>query len=170
MATKRRILFLYLTLACFLGIIAIFIVDGYMGIYDTVYITTGEQEQKIDTDVWQRGDRFWSAGVNRGEKAFFVYEVDNRLFSSYTADVEVSVWRSQEKILDLISLPLSVAAFDKGQLQWVVDTAELLPGNIPPEQSYKYTVIIKRGQIERSIILHINPLPYPLKTVPVPPR
>ena len=170
MATKRRNLFLYLTLACFFGLITIFIVDGYMGIYDTIYVTAGEREQKIESDVWLRGDRFWSAGVNRGEKAFFRYEVDNRQFSSYTADIEVSVWRSQQKVRNLISQPILIDAFDKGQLEWEVDTAELLPGDIPPEQSYEYTVNIKRGEIERNIILRINPIPYLPKTAPVPPR
>ncbi len=166
----RRYLFLYLTVACFFGLIAIFIVDGYIGIYDTLYITAGEREQKIEADFWQRQDKFWSTGVNRGEKVFFRYEVDNRQFSSYTADIEASVWRSQEKIRDLISQPVSIAAFDKGQLEWEIDTAELLPGDIPPEQSYEFTVIIKRGEIERNIIVYINPTPYPIKPAPIPPR
>ena len=170
MAAKRKYLYLYLTLVCFFGLIAIFIVDGYMGIYDTIYVTAGELEQEIEADTWLREDKFWSTGVNRGEKAFFSYEVDNRQLSSYTADVEVSVWRSQEKVRDLISQQLVIAAFDKGQLEWVIDTAELLPGDIPPEQSYEYTVIIKRGDIERKIIMHINPTAYPIKTVPLPPR
>lgn len=170
MSTKRRNLFLYLTLACFLGLIAIFIVDGYMGIYDTIYVTAGEREQKIESDVWLRGDKFLSAGVDRGEKAFFRYEVDNRRFSSYTADIEVSVWRSQQKVRDLISQPILIGAFDKEQLEWEIDTAELIPGDIPPDKSYEYTVNIKRGEIERNIILRINPIPYKLETVPVPPR
>ena len=167
MSTKRKNLFLYLTLACFFGLIAIFIVDGYMGIYDTVYITAGEREQKMEFDAWQRQDKFWSTGVNREEKVFFRYEVDNRQFSSYTADIEASVWRSQEKVRDLISQPISIAAFDKGQLEWVIDTTELLPGGIPPEQSYQYSVIIKRGEVERRIIVYVNPLPYPPKPAPV---
>lgn len=170
MATRQRNLFLYLALACFFVLIAIFIVDGYMGIYDTIYITAGEQEQKIEPDFWLRQDRFWSTGVNLGEKAFFRYEVDNRQFSSYSADIEVSVWRSQEKVRDLASQQISIAAFDKGQLEWVVNTAELLPGGIPPEQRYEYTVIIKRGEIERKIIVYINTYAYPPKPVPVPPR
>jgi len=170
MATKRRNLFLYLTLVCFFGLIAIFIVDGYMGVYDTVYVTAGEREQKIESDTWLRGDKFWSSGVNRGEKAFFRYEVDNRQFSSYTADIEVSVWRSQEKVRDLISQTMVINAFDKGQLEWVIDTTELIPSDAPPEQSYEYTVMIKRGEIERNVILYINPVPYPLKPAPVPPR
>jgi hypothetical protein len=94
MATKRRNLFLYLTLACFIGLIAIFIVDGYMGIYDTIYVTTGEREQKIEPDFWLRQEWAWSTGVNWDEKVFFGYEVDNRQFSAYSADIEASVWHS----------------------------------------------------------------------------
>ena len=170
MATKRRNLYLYLTLACFFGLIAIFIVDGYMGVYDTVYVTAGEREQKIESDVWLREDKFWSSGVNREEKAFFRYEVDNRRFSGYTADIEASLWRSQEKVQDLISQPLAIDAFDKGQLEWVIDSTELIPSDAPPEQSYEYTVIIKRGEIERNVIIYINPVPYAIKPVPAPPR
>ena len=156
MATKRKNLFLYLTLACFLGLIAIFIVDGYLGIYDTIYIIAGEQEEKVEPDFWLQQDGSWSIGVNQDEKAFFNYEVDNRQFSNYSADIEVSVWRSQEKVCDLLSQQLTVGAFDKGQLEWVVDTTELLPSDTPPEQGYQYTVIIKRGEVERKVIMYIN--------------
>ena len=166
----RRNLFLYLTLACFFGLIAIFIVDGYMGIYDSLEITAGEQPQTIEADEWLRQEKFGARGVevNRDEKAFFRYEVDNRQFSSYAADVEVSVWHGQEKVRDLISQPITIAAFDKEQVEWVLDTAEFVPADIPPEQGYEFTVVIKRGEIERKIILYINPLPYPVKPVPVP--
>ncbi|MFC1903761.1 hypothetical protein ACFLXJ_03090 [Chloroflexota bacterium] len=171
MATKRRNLFLYLTLVCFLSLIAIFIVDGYMGIYDTIYITSGEREQEIDPDVWLRNDRFWSTGVEREEKAFFRYEVDNRQFSSYTSEVEVSVWRMQDKVMDVVSQPVSIDAFNKGQVAWAINTTEILPEDIPPEQSYEFTILIQRGEIERRIIVHINPVPYvPKIEIPVPAR
>jgi len=180
MATRRRNLFLYLALACFFGLIAIFVVDGYLGVYDTVYITTGEQEYKVEVDVWQRqyptyggdiyeepypeeGKGVYYMPAYRGEKIFFCYEVDNRLFSTYKADIEVSVWHSQQKVRDLISEPISIAAFDEGQLEWVIDNTELLPKDILPEQSYSYTVIIKRGEIERRIVVSINPVGYPRK-------
>ncbi len=168
----RRNLFLYLTLACFFGLIAIFVVDGYIGIYDTIYITAGEREEKIEPDFWLRQEKFGArrVGVNREQKVFFSYEVDNRRFSSYKADIEVSVWHSQQKVRDLISQPISIAPFDKVQLEWAMDSTELLPGDIPPEQSYEFTVVIKRGQIERNIIVSINPSAYPSKVVPVPPR
>ena len=169
MTTKRRNLFLGLTLVCFFGLIAIFVVDGYMGIYDTTYITTGEREQKIEADTWLKSDSFWSAGINWGEKAFFRYEVVNRQFSSYSADIQVSVWRMQEKVLDVLLESITVDLFDKGKLEWVIDSTELLPENTSPEQSYEFTVIIKRGESERRIIMHINRA-YPAKLVPPAPR
>ena len=174
MATRRRNLFLYLTLACFFGLIAIFIVDGYMGIYDTIYMTAGEREEKLEPDEWLRQEKFGArgVGVNWGEKVFFRYEVDNRQFSTYSTEVSVSVWRSQEKVRDLISQPILIAAFDKGQLEWTMDTTELLPSDVSPERGYEFTVIIKRGQVERNIIVYINPRTYPsgAKVVPAPPR
>ena len=171
MATKRKYLFLYLTLACFLSLIAIFTFDGYMGTYDTLYITAGEQEQKIEADYWLRQDRFWSTSVDWGETAFFRYEVDNRQFSGYTDNIDASVWRNQEKVRDLISQPISLAAFDKGQLEWVLDTSELLPEDAPPEQRFQYTILIKRGEIERRIILYTNPVSYvPKPPIPIPTR
>ncbi len=168
----RKNLFLYLTLVCFFGLIAIFIVDGYLGVYDTIYITAGEREEKVEPDFWLRQDRSWSIGINWDEKIFFDYEVDNRQFSSYTADIEVAVWHSQEKVYDLVSQHMQIGAFDKEQLEWVVDTAEFLPSDIPPEQNYEFTVIIKRGQVERNIIVYVNQRTYPseAKVVPAPSR
>ena len=168
MAVKHKNIFLYLTIVCFVGIILVFIVDGYMGVYDSLSITSGEYPQKIEADQWSRQDRYGyapSANVERGGKVLFKYEVNNRQFSDYTADIEVSVWRSQEKVRDLISQELTVNSFAEGQLEWVMDTAELVPADLPPEQSYEFTVVIMRGDIERRIIVYINPSPYPVKAV-----
>ena len=167
MATKRRNLFLYLTLACFVALIAMFIVDGYMGIYDTLYITAGEREEKVEPDFWMRPDRVWTTGVSWGGEAFFRYEVDNRRFATYSVDTEVSIWQNQEKLRDLVSQQLQIAAFDRGQLEWVLDTTELEPEGISSEQRYEYTILIKRGEIERKIIVYINSLAYPPKPVPI---
>jgi len=160
MAAKRRNIFLYLTIACFIGIIAIFIFDGYMGIYDAFTIKTGEIARMVDVTRW-REDRYFKTGANWDEKVFFSYEVDNRQFSSYSADVEVSVWRSQEKVLDLLSQPLLISAFDEEKIDWVLDTTELKPEEVTPEQRYEYTVLIKRGEVERRIIVRIESSLYP---------
>jgi len=155
----RKYLFLYLTLACFFGLIAIFVVDGYFGVYDTLYLPMGEREQKIETDQWLQWSKWERAEVIWGEKAFFSYEVENRQFSIYSANIAVSVWHSKEKMRDLISQEISIPAFDKGQLEWVIDTRELFPSGIPPEQGYEFTIIIERGGIERNIIVYMHPLP-----------
>ncbi len=168
MAAKRRNLYLYLTLACFLGIILIFVFDGYMGVYDTLTVKSGEDEQKIEGANWERD--FWSTAVNWGEKAFFYYEVDNRRFSAYTADIEVSVWHSLEKVSDILVQSVSIDSFDKKQVEWVVDAAELVPADAVQSQGYEFTLYIKRGEIERRFVIHVRSNDYPVKTVPVPPR
>ena len=171
MAVKHKNLFLYLTLACFLCLILIFIFDGYMGVYDTIVINTGEYEEEIEADEWIQRYRDFSTAVEWDGKAFFRYEVDNRWFSSYSADIEVSVWRDQEKVTALLAQPMSVASFDKEEVEWILDAAELVPADIPPEQGYDFTIVINRGEIERRFITHIRPEPYPSKVViPKPPR
>jgi len=156
MATKRKNLYLYLTLACFVGLIAIFVVDGYLGVYDALYLPMGEREEKVEADQWQQWSQWQMAEVGWGEKAFFRYEVDNRQFSTYTADIEASVWHSQEKVQDLVSQEISIPAFDKGQLEWSIDTTELLPEGVSLEgRPVEYTVIIKRGEIERKVIFTV---------------
>ena len=169
MATKRRNLYLYLTLLCFVGLIAIFIVDGYLGVYDTLYVPMGEREQKVEADQWQQWSQYGMAQIGWGDKAHFRYEVDNRQFSTYKADTTVSVWHSQQKVRDILSQTMSIAAFDKGQLEWTIDTAELLPGGATPAKGYQYeyTIIIKRGDIERKVIFDVL-LPSPLPSPPLP--
>ena len=68
MATERRFRYLYLALACFVGLVTTYFVDGYMGIYDTLHITTGEREQKIELYHWLKGDGAWTGGTEWGEK------------------------------------------------------------------------------------------------------
>ena len=164
----RRHLFLFPTLACFFGLIAIFFVDGYMGIHDTLYVTVEEHEQQIEFSGQRQN--LETVHVNWGEKVKFRHKVDNSQFSSYTTDVEVSVSHNEKKVHDLTTKPLSVDGFESGQLEWVIDSKELLPESIPPEQGRAYTVLFKRGDIEREIIIYINPPTYPAKPVPALPR
>ena len=173
MAVKHKTLYLYLTLACFLGIILIFVFDGYIGVYDSLIVKAGEYPERIEADEWTEPYRDFSPTVEWGEKAFFSYEVDNRRFSAYEVDFEVSVWHGEEKVYDIIAQPISVAAFDSTELKWVMDMAELVPDSVGPDQSYEFTVVIKRGEIERSLIVRVSPERYAPKQVmeiPEPPR
>jgi hypothetical protein len=173
MAAKQKTLYLCLTIACFVGLIAIFIVDGYMGVYDTVHVTAGEREQRVEADFWLRSAKWdngaWNTQANRGDKVFFRYEVDNRRFAAYSADIEAAVWSGPIKQRDLISRQISIDAFDKVELEWVVDTSGLRPSGLPPERSYQFSVIITRGEIERRIIVNVNPIGAPPRPVPLPP-
>jgi len=173
MAVKHKNLYLYLALACFLGIILIFIFDGYMGVYDNLTMTSGEFPQTIESDRWPEDEKYpyySSVGVHPGGSVTFTYEVENRAFSHYSADVEVTVSYEQEQIAVLLSQPLTVSSFDKGQLEWELDTEEILPEDISYEQSYQYIVLIKRGEIERRVIVQIILPPYPTKIPPPLPR
>ena len=172
----RRNLFLYLAIACFAGLIAIFIVDGYMGIYDTVYVTAGEREQRIGPDYWQRQLRGYNypyhMGAEWGEPVHFRYQIDNRRFSTYSTTVDVSVWKSNERIVDLFGENISVSAFDKGTMDWTLSAQELEKTGLGVGE---YTVKIKRAEVElgRGIVLgfHYTAEPvYPKAVPPLPPR
>ena len=165
---KSKNLYLYLALACFAGIIAIFIVDGYLGIYDTVYITSLERDQKVEPSYWEEswvGERGYSIGVGWGEPVNFRYEIENSRFSAYAANLEVSVWKSGEEIIELLDKDISVAAFDTVTVDWVLPAKELEDAGFGISE---YTVKIKHGEMERKIILgyHYSSGPVPPKVVP----
>ena len=173
MAAKRNSIYLYLALACFLGIILIFVFDGYIGVYDSLSMTSGEFTQRIEPDQWPEDEKYRSyssVNVQQGGRVAFTYEVDNRWFSTYTADVEVTVSHEQEQVAVLLSQPLAVASFNKEQLEWVLDAAELMPAHAPSEQGYEFTLYIKRGEIERRVVVHVRSSDYPIKVMPAPSR
>jgi len=149
MATKKRNLFLYLAIACFVGIIAIFVFDGYVGIYDTVYVTAGEYEQEIGPDFWQgQPSRYpypYNIGARWGDPVHFRYEIDNRRFSTYATTVEASVWQSNEKVIDLLSQDVSLSNFDKATMSWTLTAEELEKAGL---EIGEYTVKIRRGEEE----------------------
>ena len=147
----RRHLFLYLALACFAGLIAIFIVDGYLGIYDTVYVTAEEYEQEIEPDFWLRWDRVWSTGGSWGEPVHFRYEIDNRRFSSYATPIQASVWKANEEVMVLLAEDIVIKPFDEVTVEWTLDSEELESRGFSVGQ---YTVKIERDGTELTIIVN----------------
>ncbi|MBI2852219.1 MAG: hypothetical protein HYX84_03840 [Chloroflexi bacterium] len=169
----RRNLYLYLALACFAGLLAIFVFDGYMGLYDTVHMVTGEQRITVGPDFWiQQGQPFGPRGpvpfegsgadyfisADRGAGISFTYEIDNRRFSAFREEVDVSVWRSQQKLRDMISQPVAVPGFAKGEVKWAIDNREIVPADFPSEQTFQYTMVIRSGGVERRIVVSLNPI------------
>jgi hypothetical protein len=165
----RKNLFLYLALVCFLALISIFVADGYMGVYDTIYVTAGEQQQVIEPDYWLQQYPSPPPGITYyisaqwEQKVFFRYEIDNRRFSSYSTVVGASVWQENEKVLDLLSEAKSIEPFDKVSVEWTLSTEEL--GQPVVGTSNQYTVKISYGEVERRIVVDFY---YP-QEYPVPP-
>ena len=151
-------MFLSLAIACFVGIIAIFVFDGYIGIYDTVDVAAGEYEQEIVPDFWQgqsRKDFPYPYGISAqwGEPVGFRYEIANRRFSGYDATVEASLWKSNTRVLDLFSDNISLDSFDDVTVEWnlspqMMKNAGLAAGD--------YTVKIMRGEAELGEGIIIN--------------
>jgi hypothetical protein len=165
----RRKLFLYLAIACFLALIAIFIVDGYLGIYDTVYITAGERQEIVEPDYWLQRHGFeidYYIHADWGQKVFFRYEIDNRRFSTYSTRIQASVWQENEKVFDLFSEEKSIESFDKVVVEWTLLTEEL---DFSIGGRDQYTVYIEYGEVTRSIVVDLD-YPEELKPVPVPER
>ena len=68
-------LYLYLALACFLGIVLIFLFDGYLGVYDSLQADNGTYAQQVAAEQWQEQDRF--------EGTFATETVERLLHESY---------------------------------------------------------------------------------------
>jgi len=159
--TQRKNLYLFLTIAFFLAIIAIFVFDGYMGLYDSVTITTQEREEVIEADFWSR-DYPQYTWADEGQDINFRYEMDNRRLGSYSAEVEAAVWFGETKQEVLVSRAVAIGGFDKEELSWTVDTGTLRPADIPENQDYEFSVVITRDGVERRIIVHVSSPPVKL--------
>ena len=171
MAKRPRRLFLFLAIGCFAGLIAIFVVDGYLGVYDTFHISVGEYPpQTIGADYWLRqgyeeydaprpvgteGDKYayCCIGADWGQKISFQYEIENHQSSSYSADIQASVWREDEKLIDLFSQDVSVRPFGETVVEWTLLSEDLGSAAPATGESREYTVRVNRGDVERRIIM-----------------
>lgn len=166
MATKGGNLYLYLALVCFVGIIAIFVVDGYLGIYDTLYVTVQEREQVIEADYWQQPwvkEQGYGIGAEWGEPVYFRYEIVNRRFSTYSASLEAAVWKSGEKIIRLLDESVSVAPFEEVAVDWTLRPEELAETGLGVGE---YTVQIRHGELERRVVMSLYERSVDQKEIP----
>ncbi|OGO07436.1 MAG: hypothetical protein A2Y92_02780 [Chloroflexi bacterium RBG_13_57_8] len=161
---KHKSIYLFLTLACFVGIVLIFIFDGYLGLYETLTATGTNFPQKIDTEQWQQQEKYGGApGINVESSGDipFTYEVDNRRFVSYTADIDISLWHGQSRLADIKSAALALGAFGGEKVEFTVDFANYLPDNLPAQTGYDFIILIKRGEIERRVNVFLSPILIP---------
>ena len=164
MTVKHKYVYLALALACFLGIILIFVFDGYMGVYDSFVIDNGEYAVEIESDYWERQDTYWFYNIEWGGVANFTYEIDNRRFSAYSSEINVSVWDDNEKLEVLHAQPFNVPSFDKWRTEWVIDTSMYLPEE-SSDLNYNFTLIVSHHDFQRRIIINVSPVPKPAPPV-----
>jgi hypothetical protein len=167
---RKNYLYLALTLACFLGIILIFVFDGYIGVYDSIVMDNGVFEQQVEADQWD-DDRFGylaSTSTEGSSGIDFTYTLANRRFSAYEAPVAVTLWYGQDKIADLVAATLTAGAFSSAELTWSITTAEILPEGFPEDEYYNTVMVITRGEVERRIRVNIQPSLFKEITIPPP--
>lgn len=163
-------MFLYIAIACFAGLVSIFVVDGYLGIYDTFHIAVGEYPpQTISADYWlnegyggyvpraggTEGDQnaYCCINAEQDQNISFEYIVENHTSSVYSEHIEVSIWKEGEKVKDLLTQNISVGAFDDIKMDWTLSTDDLAIIDPVTDYSYMYTVLVRRGDIERRVIV-----------------
>jgi hypothetical protein len=173
MAGKYKTIYLLLALACFLGIIAIFVFDGYMGVYDTLRIDNGQFPQTIATEQWQQQEEFGyppTVSLDRDRSVNLTYIVENHRFSTYSADVAISLWDGADKVGDVAAGRVSADAFGSGELTFTMNAGGYIPADYPPETSYNLIMLIERGGVERRVSVYINPGPPKTITIQPPGR
>jgi hypothetical protein len=178
MAGKHNIIYLFLALACFVGIILIFIFDGFIGLYDSLVIDNGQYQQTTAADQWAQQAKFGgivSTSVNQGGSVVFTYTVENHQFSSYNAPLDVSLWYNRVKTTDVLSEQLSLPTFGKRVTTWTINADDILPPNFPTNQNYDIILKITLGNIERDVSVNVfnssalkTIPPVPTITIPAP--
>jgi hypothetical protein len=158
MEAGHKSLYLYLALACFLGIILIFIFDGYMGVYDTVIMDKGTSVRTVEADQWSdeaNTSYYTRLDIRTSNHVAFTYEIQNRTFFTYSADVEVIVEHEQRQIAVLLFQPIEVSAFSEEQLEWELNTVEFVPAGLSSDQRCDLLLLINRGEVERQIPVYV---------------
>jgi hypothetical protein len=155
-ASQRENLPLYIALLCFLGIAAILVFDGYLGIYETIEVTTAEGQQislppvspglRQSISELEPGYTVWS---RHGDRVRFQYRLHNRRFATYSAPLEVTLWKGEEQIKQLLSREGVAKPFGQIDLRWTLDTGEL---EAPQDNTFpQYTVRISREGVKHRI-------------------
>ncbi len=167
----HRYPFLLLAITCFIALIAIFVFGGYMGVFDTLYITSGANQLVLGTDELMHPESTPSYDyrlerqITWGIKTSFAYELENRRLSPYETHIEVTLWgQNQPGPLLLLSQDIRVEPFKKTKLEWSIDPQNLGSRGF---QAGLYTLRINREGADRSIFMTTY-TPFPTKPYPMP--
>jgi len=155
----------------------IFVVDGYLGIYDKLSFTIQEREQVIEPDQWQQRwvkESGFSAGTRWGEPVRFKYRIDNRTFSSHSSTVGVTIWKGGEQLKQLLQENVTIPSFDEVTLNWTIEDKDFGEAGLKTGEYGEYTILITFGDVERKVILSYHtenpgyPERVPIRPVPAP--
>ncbi|HTY81856.1 MAG TPA: hypothetical protein VMB24_03655 [Dehalococcoidales bacterium] len=177
MATrKHNNIFLILALLCFLGIVAIFIFDGYIGVYDTLAVNNGQYTQTVTPDQWGQPERYggsFNAGIPGNGSATFTYTMENHRFNKYNSRLDATLVYNEQIVLNLFGRDISIPAFGKQSFEWTLSAAD-----VPMQyRNVVGTIKIVSGNIQRQVGLNIyetaatkSASPIPTITITLPPR
>lgn len=166
-----RMLYLYLALACFLGIVLIFLFDGYLGVYDSVKADNGSYLQEVPVEQWQNPDRFgpsFSMGLDQTGYLNFTYKIENRRFTSYTENVVVTATDTGGETTVLVSGDVTAGAFGSAEVSWTMRGQDYVPASAPQNTAYNVHLTITRGSVTRELSIFINRSPIVQKVIPAP--
>ena len=167
MTEKGKILYLILAVACFLGIILIFIFDGYIGVYRTLDVDNGQYVQTIGAEQWEKAEDRYLLGfsVEEGQTLQFTYRVENRRFSGNDYPLTV-YYVNQGETIDLVDTELNISAFGSKEVVWTLDTSNLIPADYPTDRQLILTMTIKAGDNQNDMSIYINRNYTDLKLIP----
>src|SRR3972149_3696929 len=143
-----RNVYLYLALACFLGIVLIFLFDGYLGVYDSLKADNGNYVQEIPTEQWQNPGRFgpsFSMGIDEAGYLNFTYRVDNRRFTGYSEPVVVTATDTAGATTELLRENLTAGAFGQGEVTWTIRGSDVVPAGAAPTLTFHVRLTIQPG-------------------------
>lgn len=151
-------LYLFLAMACFLGIVLIFFFDGYVGVYDSLKADDGSYLQEVPTEIWQNPDQFrapFSLTIGEVGSLKFTYRVDNHRFTGYTAPVVVTLEDTTGTVTELAHRTLTAGAFGNGEITWTLNGADLVPAGAAGS-TLAVEMTIQRDGVTRQISLYVN--------------
>ncbi len=154
-AGRGAYLYLGLTLTCFLAILCIFVVDGYLGVYDTLYITYEEHEQAIEFESQQyvkEEGTYFAGEIVAGSSALYRYRIDNRTFSPREGRLTASLWKAGNKLTDLANKEIKIGGFESTVVEWTISSDKLRDIDAATEEFINYTVKINFDGKERRIV------------------
>jgi len=160
MGKTHRNLYLFLALACLLGIVLVFVFDGYMGVRDSVWVTGVDGERSVGDDLGRGGEhQYYSLEVEvpADGEINIRYELENRCFRGYTEDVRAIIRHENMTVAELTSGVVSLSPLAAEGFLWTVDVDEYAPAEWGVNRYYSLMLIIYRGGTDINVSLSLIP-------------